>query len=92
MKLSAILKKIKVVAKEAFGIDLPKDAKVETTRKSKVCVKQHDSIIIKENKGNVLIKCWGCPKETWVKKGSQCHVKGLCSDCIMDGTPEKNNA
>ncbi len=42
----------------------------------------HDAIVLKENKGNVLIKCWNDGKETWVRKGSYCHKTGLCSKCL----------
>lgn len=39
-------------------------------------------IVLKENKKSVLIACWNCGKQMWVKKGSQCHKKGVCGNCI----------
>ena len=43
---------------------------------------EQTQIILKENKGNALIKCWNCGKETWVKKGSLSFREGLCSKCV----------
>jgi hypothetical protein len=37
---------------------------------------------IKEQKRSIQFKC-KCGKLQWCKKGSQCHIKGMCMDCLM---------
>jgi len=87
MKLKEMLKRVKILAKEAFGIDVVQNGTNYAATKVNAVMsdEQHEAIIIKQNKGSVLLKCWGDGKETWVKKGSHCHVTGLCSACILEG-------
>jgi hypothetical protein len=81
MKLSEIFAKLKQGAKDLFGDKTSTELTItKPTRKKRkyggYC------ITIKENKGSVLIKCWNCGKELWVRKGSPCHDKGLCGRCV----------
>ena len=79
MKVSEMYAKIKAGLKELIGDTKPK--LVVTKPKKKRGVSKH-CITIKENKGQALIKCWKCGKELWVRKGSPCHDKGLCGNCV----------
>lgn len=51
---------------------------VETKKKNSEQV----NLVLKRNKKSALIKCWKCGKEIWVKQGSPCFTRGLCSKCI----------
>ena len=85
MKLSQMLSKLKVLSLEMLGSKESENR--NKPQNSTIPLKfygnpKESTIIIKENKGNVLIKCWRCGKESWVKKGSPCHNEGLCSKCV----------
>ena len=71
--------KIKAGAKEFFGDETPT---LTITKPEKKRRAGKHCITIKESRNNVLIKCWKCGKELWVRKGSPCHGKGLCGHCV----------
>lgn len=75
MKLSNLIAKAKAIV----GVDPAKEGTGKTV------FFEREVIVLKENKGNALIKCWNCGKETWVKKGSPCHMSGLCYICKESG-------
>jgi len=71
MKLSDLLKKVRSVVKGKDGEEIQNPTSGEV-------------IVLKEKKNSVLIKCWRCGKELWVKRGSYCHTEGLCGLCIQN--------
>ena len=81
MKLSTAYAKIKAGAKEFFGDETSTGLTITKPARKKRKYGEHCTTI-KENKGSVLIKCWKCGKELWVRKGSPCHDKGLCGNCV----------
>ncbi|KKN77858.1 hypothetical protein LCGC14_0355950 [marine sediment metagenome] len=83
MRISETYVKIKVRIKEFFGDEISTGLTITKPekRRPKHRAGEH-CITIKENKGSVLIKCWKCGKELWVRKSSPCHDKGLCGNCV----------
>jgi hypothetical protein len=86
MKLSELKAKAKAGLTALFGGDkkfkVDTDSAVKGSNRTGTVVKQRDAIELKRQGGNVLIKCWNCGKETWVRIGSNCHRNGVCSKCI----------
>jgi len=37
--------------------------------------------VVKEKKNSVQIKCQGCDRLYWVKRGSFCHRTDTCGNC-----------
>ncbi len=75
MKLSDLIAKAKAIV----GVDPAKEGT------DKNVSFEREVIVLKEKKHSVLLKCWNCGKETWVKKGSPCHMSGLCNNCKKRG-------
>lgn len=85
MKLSQMLQKAKISLDNILGKGKTLSPASKKENPS-ISTKSEDiAIVLKEKKKSVLIKCWNDGKELWVKKGSRCHVTGLCSKCLNNG-------
>jgi len=86
MKLFELLAKAKQDWKAMLNIDSDfRDQKKKDAQIKKLILEQPEGktcIELKRRGGNVLIKCWVCSKETYVRIGTQCHQTGLCGTCI----------
>lgn len=82
-----LLSKIRTILREKLSLSGVFTARSETNPTNEPKEETHCAVILKEKKNSIQIACWNCGHRLWVKRGSRCHVIGLCSDCIGSYNP-----